>query len=237
MERPSRRALVIAGAAGAGVVVAAAGTTTALAAGSIYARAARRRLARVLHRQYDPETAKALLRAFDTQLSLIPRDETARAGRLRLHAENARIAEALYRAHRAEHYERELAVDKVHWLLWDALLATPSRVVATAMQEGEDPFAHFGHMQHLVLRTLYPHAGFDWRWNETEEGFKHETTRCYYADVFTRRGVPELTRAFCDLESREAELMSSWVAAERVAAMTSGADGRCDLLYRERRAA
>jgi len=53
---------------------------------------------------------------------------------------------------------------------------------------------------------------------------------CPYVDFFKKEGVLELTKAYCDMDERIAELLPEHLELRREKAMCKG-DGWCDFLY------
>ncbi len=54
-----------------------------------------------------------------------------------------------------------------------------------------------------------------------------------HVDFFKREGVVELTRAYCDMDERIAELFPEHIELKREKALSRG-DGHCDFLYSRR---
>lgn len=65
---------------------------------------------------------------------------------------------------------------------------------------------------------------------EVQNGVGWHQHKCPHKDFFEKEGVLELTRAYCDMDLRIAELLPEHVELRREHAMCKG-DGHCDFLY------
>lgn len=81
---------------------------------------------------------------------------------------------------------------------------------------------------------LYPRPGWRIRWGEVSRArIAFDIDRCYYLDVLTRLGMPELTPAYCHLDDVLYTDISPQVAWQRDHTLAAGCD-RCTFRYHRR---
>lgn len=103
--------------------------------------------------------------------------------------------------------------------IWKALgtLPQPFRVLRAAM--------------HWIMDHDFPPEGWQTEWVEdNEERIGFDMTRCFYLDVLTALGAPELTATFCALDEHDARLMPPGLIFERSGTLGRG-QSHCDFRY------
>ncbi len=103
--------------------------------------------------------------------------------------------------------------------LWQmlGLLPQPFRLMRPAMR--------------WIMRFGFPAEGWETEWVEdNEQRIGMDISRCFYLDVLTALGAPELTRTFCALDDHDAQLMPPGIVFERSATLGRG-QTCCDFRY------
>lgn len=104
-------------------------------------------------------------------------------------------------------------------LLWRALgtFPRPFRVLRAAI--------------HWIMQHNFPPEGWQTEWVEdNEERIGFDLTRCFYLDVLTALGAPELTSTFCALDEYDARQMPPGLIFERSGTLGRG-QTHCDFRY------
>jgi hypothetical protein len=65
---------------------------------------------------------------------------------------------------------------------------------------------------------------------EIQGGIGWHQKKCPYKDFFEKEGVVELTRAYCDMDKRIAELFPNLIELKRQRTLANG-DNWCDFYY------
>lgn len=137
---------------------------------------------------------------------------------------------ALYRGMHDEFQSQQELIDKIHNILWKGPMSKLIRFLAFFIRRSRDPF-------NLYLQVLGPNN--EWffpcpPWEkvgvEIQDGIGWHQKKCPYVDFFRSEGVVELTRAYCDMDERIAELVPEHIELRREKAMCKG-DDWCDFLY------
>jgi hypothetical protein len=129
---------------------------------------------------------------------------------------------ALYQVLSQERKPREEVLAEVGSLL---ALGSASRAFSTVAKLHSHlplPFALFRRLLHIALRA-FPSQG--WNIDQLEESHTHITFtvhRCFYLDVLTCYGAPELTAAYCQLDDRAYVALSPSLRWERTKTLGRG---------------
>lgn len=138
---------------------------------------------------------------------------------------------ALYQALREEQGERDAALTETGSLL---ALGSTSRALnrLTNMRKYLPlPFALFRQIVRVSL-LAYPQQGWDIeRREDSENSFAFNIHRCFYLDVLTAYGAPELTAMFCQLDDMAYATLSPGIRWERTRTLGRG-DDYCDFRWR-----
>lgn len=93
------------------------------------------------------------------------------------------------------------------------------------------PFAVFRWSARWFMRLLFPPAGWEMEMVEdSDECFAFNVHRCFYLDVLTAYGAPELTRLFCWLDDLAYEALPPTITWERTRTLGRG-DDCCDFRW------
>ncbi|MGA9349224.1 MAG: L-2-amino-thiazoline-4-carboxylic acid hydrolase [Anaerolineae bacterium] len=94
-----------------------------------------------------------------------------------------------------------------------------------------DPFALFRQAAHCVLRFGFPPQGWEMEWVEDSgQWLAFNVRRCFYLDVFTAYGAPELTALYCKIDDLMYEALPSSITWERTKTLGRG-DDLCDFRW------
>lgn len=137
---------------------------------------------------------------------------------------------ALYQVLRKDSSDRDAALAETGSLL--AIGATPRalRRVMRLLAYLPQPFALFRQILKLSL-LAYPRQG--WAIEQGEQGtssFAFTVSRCFYLDILTAYGAPELTPLYCQLDDLAYADVSPSIRWERTKTLGRG-DDRCDFRW------
>ena len=97
-----------------------------------------------------------------------------------------------------------------------------------------DPFAVFRKAAHWVLQWSYPPEGWDMETVEdSDRCFAFNVHRCFYLDVLTAYGAPELTPLCCKMDDLVYEVLPPSITWERTKTLGRG-DDCCDFRWRRK---
>jgi len=191
-------------------------------------------LKREMLKQWGEERANSVIAAFREYYEELPEDDVEMKGVMKYHLEIARQGLALYRALSDELGRGEDPVEVTHQLMWDIYMKKPSQVMGSVMANARDPFDGFA--QGLVWTNAHVFPEPYWRrtYVDMEDGVGMDYTGCFYYDYFKSKGVPELTRAYCEMDIRQAECFPPQIEFVRKKTLPTGYD-KCDFRYYKRR--
>lgn len=137
---------------------------------------------------------------------------------------------ALYQALREEHSKRDAVLAETGSLL---ALGSTSRALNNLVNMHTYlplPFAFF-RLIHRVSLLAYPHQGWNIeRLEQSKSSFAFNIHRCFYLDVLTAYGVPELTAMFCQIDDLAYAALSPSIKWERTKTLGRG-DDCCDFRW------
>ena len=137
---------------------------------------------------------------------------------------------ALYQALREEQSERDAALSETGLLL---ALGSTSKALNLLMNMRKYlplPFALFRQIVRVSL-LAYPQQGWDIeRREDSENSFAFNIHCCFYLDVLTAYGAPELTAMFCQLDDLAYAALSPSIRWERTKTLGRG-DACCDFRW------
>lgn len=137
---------------------------------------------------------------------------------------------ALYQVLCEEHSERDAALAETGSLL---AMGSTSRALNLLMNMRKYlplPFAFFRRILRVSL-FAYPQQGWDIeRREDSETSFAFNIHRCFYLDVLTAYGAPELTAMFCQLDDLAYTALSPSIRWERTKTLGRGNDC-CDFRW------
>jgi len=140
---------------------------------------------------------------------------------------------ALYHALNGRIRDEKERIDNVHEILWRERLAGNIRLIAFFIRRSKDPFQRYLQVLGPGNEWFFPCPPWEKEPVEIENGMGWHQKKCPHVDFFRREGVVALTRAYCDMDERIAELFPEHVELKREKTLCRG-DGHCDFLYRRR---
>ncbi|MDY6793821.1 MAG: L-2-amino-thiazoline-4-carboxylic acid hydrolase [Actinomycetota bacterium] len=228
-KRLRRYALVFAAGVGVGMLIKDRARGVKLDLGSLQRELMRRRLAA----RWGGEGAERILEALADHYGDLLEDGMREKGVMAFHLEVARRGLALYRALYDETGSAEEAVDTAHELMWEAFMKVPSRIMGTMIAAARDPFAGFAAGMRWTNTHVFPEPWWRRENIDMEDGVGMDYTGCFYYDYLRRKGAPELTRAFCEMDVKQASCFPPQIEFVRTQTLATGHD-RCDFRYYRR---
>ena len=137
---------------------------------------------------------------------------------------------SLYRALQDELGKKDDLVEIVHQSLWKGLLRKNIELQAFFIRRSKNPYDNF--LKHLGPRNEWFFPCPPWEKTEIklDNGVGWNQTKCPMYDFFKKENVLELTRAYCDLDSRITELVPDHIELKRQRTLANG-DEWCDFYY------
>jgi hypothetical protein len=140
------------------------------------------------------------------------------------------IGLSLYRAMEDEFGYQDDLIETIHRILWRSRFRDITRIIAFFVRHSKNPY-------NLFLRLLGPRNDFFFPcppWEkievELENGIGWDQKKCPYYEFFKDEGVVGLTKAYCDVDKRIAELVPNHVELKRQRTLAKG-DSCCDFYY------
>jgi len=134
---------------------------------------------------------------------------------------------ALYQTLREEHDDQEAALAEMDRIFAAWVEHSPKRRLLRLMEHLPDPFNILRISNRWILKTSYPPQGWRTEWVEdSEDCIAYDISDCFYVNVLTAYGAPELTAHFC----RGDDLLFGnlpGISWERTKTLGRG-DDRCD---------
>ena len=137
---------------------------------------------------------------------------------------------ALYRAMHNEFPNQQELIDRIHEILWKGPMSKVIRVLAFFIRRSKDPFERYLQIVGPNNEWFFPCPPWEKVGVEIQDGRGWHQKKCPHVDFFRSEGVVELTRAYCDMDKRIAELLPDQIELKREHTLCKG-DGWCDFLY------
>jgi L-2-amino-thiazoline-4-carboxylic acid hydrolase-like protein len=137
---------------------------------------------------------------------------------------------ALYKALYDEFPDQEELIDKLHDILWKGRMEKNIRFLAFFVRRSRDPFTRYLQILGPNNEWFFPCPPWEKVSVEIEDGIGWHQKKCPHKDFFEKEGVVELTKAYCDMDKRIAELLPNHIELKRQHRLANG-DDWCDFLY------
>lgn len=124
-------------------------------------------------------------------------------------------------------------VRKTQHILWEGWDIGQARALGSILHRFSDPFPVFERIVALANRYIYTTPPWERTDVEVEGGIGFDFTACPCHDLCMKEGVPELTKAFCDMDWQLAEYFPPRIGFRREQTLAEGGD-RCDFRYYRR---
>lgn len=136
---------------------------------------------------------------------------------------------AMYQVLLEESGDEVFALDQAEWLM--SLTADRMRKLVSIARRLPRSFWVVRAIGRLILRFGFPAQGFELRVvRDDETAFAFDIHRCFYLDVLTQYGAPELTPVFCKLDDLIYQQLPPWIRWERTGTLGRG-DECCDFRF------
>jgi len=126
--------------------------------------------------------------------------------------------------------DKEELIECIHEILWKGRMSKNIRFLAFFVRQSKDPFKSYLKLLGPNNEWFFPCPPWEKESIEIENGIVWHQKKCPYMDFFEKEGVAELTKAYCDMDHRIAELLPNHIELKREKTLCKG-DGHCDFLY------
>ena len=152
---------------------------------------------------------------------------------LRFHLErNILPGLALYQTLREENDDQDAVLAEVE-VLFGAIVGQLRRLMPL-LGHLSDPFAGFRMALHWVVRLGFPSEGWEMEpVEDSDQCIAYNVHRCFYLDVLTAYGAPELTALYCKMDDLMYEELPPTIVWERTKTLGRG-DDLCDFRWRRK---
>ena len=136
---------------------------------------------------------------------------------------------ALYQVLRDENNDQEAVLAQVE-LLFETFVV-PTHKLMLLLAHLPNPFAVFRVAARQTLRRSYPPQGWEMQMVEdSDQCVAFDVFRCFYLDVLTAYGAPELVPLYCKLDDLMYEMLPPSITWERTGTLGRG-DDCCDFRW------
>jgi hypothetical protein len=190
---------------------------------------------KIMSGEMDEEQARKIIKkARDHYRDITARQDSEDKGIPRFLMTHVRLGIGLYRAlgEELEESEEDL-VKKTQHILWEGWDISQGRAIDSILGCFSDPFPVFKRIVAVANRYMYTTPPWERADVEVEGGIGFDFTACPCYDLCVKEGVPELTRAFCDMDWQLAEYFPPRIEFRREQTLGDGAD-HCDFRYYRR---
>lgn len=138
---------------------------------------------------------------------------------------------ALYQVLQAELGSKEKALTEVDYLLQRAFVTPQWKALTWLIGALPRTFSLFRFGVRRMMQLNFPQKGWEIEWKEdNEQCIAFDIHRCFYLNVLTNYGAPELTALYCKGDDVMFDLLPSPVAWERTMTLGRG-DALCDFRW------
>lgn len=138
---------------------------------------------------------------------------------------------ALYQTLREESDDQEAVLAEIDRILAALVERSGRRQLVQVMGRLPDPFAILRIVNRWAMKRVYPPEGWRFEWVEdSDQRIAYDARECFYLNVLTAYGAPELTAHFCAVDDLLFGDLPG-IAWERTKTLGRG-DDRCDFRFR-----
>ncbi len=181
-------------------------------------------------KKLDIDNRKEILKSFKKHYIEISERTNKQSGIMAFHRMWLIVGLALYQALETHMPNKEERIDAIHDIMWKEFVSRQARIAAFFIRRSKDPFK-------LYLKILGPNNNWFFPcppWEKVsvdiENGIGWHQKKCPMYDFFNVEGIPELTRAYGDIDELTAGLLPDHIEFKREKALCWG-DGHCDFMY------
>ncbi|MBT3807245.1 MAG: hypothetical protein HOG03_22030 [Desulfobacula sp.] len=181
-------------------------------------------------KKLDKENYKKIMRAFKKHYLEINARTEKKSGVVGFHMMACVIGLAFYKVLPDYIQDRNEVIDIIHDILWKPRMSKNVRFIAFFVRRSKDPFNNF--LKFLGPRNewFFPCLPWEKELVDIENGVGWKQTKCPYYDFFKKENALEVTRAYCDFDSKVAALLSDHIELKREKTLAKG-NSYCDFLY------
>lgn len=140
---------------------------------------------------------------------------------------------ALYRAVGDELDKQDDLVETIHKVIWEGRTRKLTGIAAFFVRRSKNPYDRYLRLLGPKNERFFPCPPWEKVEVDLENGIGWHQNKCPYRDFFKDEGVVELTKAYCDLDKRIAELVPDHVELKRQRTLANG-DDWCDFYYHQK---
>jgi hypothetical protein len=141
---------------------------------------------------------------------------------------------SLYRAMKDElGNQDDDIVETIHRIFWRIRFFDLTRIIAFFVRHSKNPYNLYLRLLGPKNELFFPCPPWEKVEVELENGIGWHQNKCPYYDFFKDEGVVGLTKAYCDLDKRIAELVPNHIELKRQRTLAKG-DSCCDFYYYEK---
>jgi len=181
-------------------------------------------------KKLDKGNYQEIMKAYKKHYNEISNRTKKESGIMAFHRMFLIIGLALYKSLGNHIQDQKELIDKIHDILWQERMAKNIHFLAFFIRRCKDPFKRYLQILGPNNEWFFPCPPWEKVSVEVENGIGWHQKKCPYFDFFKKEGISELTRAYCDMDERVAELFPNLVELRRDKTLRSG-DGYCDFLY------
>jgi len=137
---------------------------------------------------------------------------------------------SLYHAMQDELDKKDDLVETIHKILWESRTRKLTGIIAFFVRRSKNPFNLYLLLLGPRNERFFPCPPWEKVEIELENGIGWHQNKCPYYDFFNDERVVELTKAYCDLDKRIAELVPEHIEFKRQRTLAKG-DKWCDFYY------
>jgi hypothetical protein len=137
---------------------------------------------------------------------------------------------SLYRAMQDELDKKDDLVETIHKMIWESRTRKLTGILAFFVRRSKNPYNLYLLLLGPKNERFFPCPPWEKVEIELENGIGWHQNKCPYYDFFKDEGVVELTKAYCDLDKRIAELVPDHIELKRQRTLANG-DNWCDFYY------
>jgi hypothetical protein len=137
---------------------------------------------------------------------------------------------ALYQTLREEGVGQETALTEIDRIIKALVDHLGKRKLMQIIGRLPDPFSVLRVANRWAMKWIYPPEGWRFEWvEESEQRIAYDARECFYVNVLTAYGAPELTSHFCQVDNLLFDDFPG-VSWERTKILSRG-DDRCDFRF------
>jgi hypothetical protein len=184
----------------------------------------------VLKHEMGKDLSRRIMNRMKDHYKEIDKRKPKEKGIMRFHRMFLIMGLSLYRAMQDELDKRDDLVERIHEILWECRMRKVTGLLAFFVRRSKDPYDRFLRWLGPKNERFFPCPPWEKVEVELENGIGWNQMKCPYYDFFKDEGVVELTKAYCDLDRRIAELVPDHIELKRQHTLAKG-DNWCDFYY------